>query len=679
MSVCLSFQTGSLHAAADCADERKDSIAETVVYGRHLLRQTGIFGSRIDSAALKRNISSSLAELLSYNSSVFIRQHGRASLSTISLRGTSASHTQILWNGLKLNSPMLGMADFSLIPAYFMDSATILHGTSSLQEVSGGLGGAVLLETGLPAGKGLAVKYIQGLGSWLTADEFLEAGYLGKRFGASVKILLSTSENDFRFTNMDKKTVSYDENMQITDSRHPVERNRNGEYRDFHVMPVLGWDFMKAGRLKLSVWYLDSWRELPPQTVDYGQPKDFINEQKEQSLRTTLQWVKDRKNGKTSLSAGYARTRLGYIYAFGNGNGPINLMTESTSKAGTMSFSAGHEQYFGTRCFLSADLSVCRHRISSTDRSAVPASGRLPGYDAVRTEISASVSLKWQALRILALSFTVREEMYGKDFSPLIPALNADLSVWDEWGLYIKASASMNYRYPTLNDLYFLPGGNPDLRPESGFSYDIGYSLSRSFPCGLSADASGGWFDSRINDWILWMPEGAKKNFWTPVNVMQVHAFGAEQSIRIRWQLNGSWELDLDSHYTWSPSRSSGSKDNPADRSSGKQLPYIPEHAASFTAGLSWKKWSAAWEWCWYSRRYTASDNSASVPPYIMNSLELGRDMRFRLAELSVGISIRNIFNEQYISVLSRPMPGINYELYLCITPDFKKISMKKR
>lgn len=28
-----------------------------------------------------------------------------------------------------------------------------------------------------------------------------------------------------------------------------------------------------------------------------------------------------------------------------------------------------------------------------------------------------------------------------------------------------KASIARNYRYPTLNDLYFKPGGNPDLRP----------------------------------------------------------------------------------------------------------------------------------------------------------------------------------------------------------------------
>lgn len=41
-----------------------------------------------------------------------------------------------------------------------------------------------------------------------------------------------------------------------------------------------------------------------------------------------------------------------------------------------------------------------------------------------------------------------------------------------------KASITRNYRFPTLNDLYFLPGGNPALNNESGFTYETGLSFS---------------------------------------------------------------------------------------------------------------------------------------------------------------------------------------------------------
>lgn len=36
--------------------------------------------------------------------------------------------------------------------------------------------------------------------------------------------------------------------------------------------------------------------------------------------------------------------------------------------------------------------------------------------------------------------------------------------------------------------------------------------------------------------------------------------------------------------------------------------------------------------------------------------------------------AVNNLFNEDYLSVLSRPMPGINFELFIGITPKFGKI-----
>ena len=94
---------------------------------------------------LHENIALSMADVLTFNTSIFIKQYGRATLSTVAFRGTSPSHTQVTWNGMRINSPMLGMTDFSMIPSYFIDDATLLHGTSSVNVTGGGLGGAVML------------------------------------------------------------------------------------------------------------------------------------------------------------------------------------------------------------------------------------------------------------------------------------------------------------------------------------------------------------------------------------------------------------------------------------------------------------------------------------------------------------------------------------------------------
>ena len=122
-------------------------IPEVAVYGNRPIKEIGTQQTKFDTLALKENISLSMADVLAFNSAIFVKSYGRATLSTVAFRGTSPSHTQVSWNGMKINNPMLGMTDFSMIPSYFIDDASLLHGTSSVNETGGGLGGAVKLST----------------------------------------------------------------------------------------------------------------------------------------------------------------------------------------------------------------------------------------------------------------------------------------------------------------------------------------------------------------------------------------------------------------------------------------------------------------------------------------------------------------------------------------------------
>ena len=114
---------------------------------------------------------------------------------------------------------------------------------------------------------------------------------------------------------------------------------------------------------------------------------------------------------------------------------------------------------------------------------------------------------------------------------------------------------------------------------------------------------------------------------------------------------------------------------SPADQSVGKQLPYVPRHSASMTARLSWRQWSFLYKWAWYSRRFTMSSNDISLtgnlPQYFMSNVSLERSLHFRPVDLQLKLAVNNLFNEEYLSVLSRPMPGINFEFFIGITPNF--------
>ena len=62
---------------------------------------------------------------------------------------------------------------------------------------------------------------------------------------------------------------------------------------------------------------------------------------------------------------------------------------------------------------------------------------------------------------------------------------------------------------------------------------------------------------------------------------------------------------------------------------------------------------------------------TGKLPEYFMSNITLEKGFNFKWADLSLKGTINNLFDEEYLSVLSRPMPGINFEIFLGITPKW--------
>ena len=652
-------------------------IPEVTVVGQRPMKEIGTQQTKFDSVVLKENIALSMADILTFNSSIFVKSYGRATLSTVSFRGTSPSHTQVTWNGMRINNPMLGMTDFSMIPSYFIDDASLLHGTSSVNETGGGLGGAVKMSTTPAQNKGFGLQYIQGFGSFKTFDEFLRLTYGDDHWQVSTRAVFSSSPNDYKYRNHDKKENIYDEDMNIIGQYYPVERNRSGSYRDFHLLQELYYNTGKGDRLGLNAWYINSNRELPMLTTDYGDEMAFDNRQREHTFRGILSWDHIRSNWKVAAKAGYIYTWMAYDYKRDVGNGTMAHMTRSRSKINTIYGQAEGEYYIGKKWLFTATLSAHQHIVESRDKNIILQEGNkgIVGYHKARFELSGAASVKWRPIERLGFSAVIREELCGLDWTPIIPAFFVDGVLSKVGNITAKASVSRNFRFPTLNDLYFLPGGNPDLRKESGWSYDAGLSFAVGRKGIYSLKGSASWFDSYINDWILWLP--TTKGFFSPRNIKDVHAYGVELQANLDVALSKEWQLSLDGTYSWTPSINQGEPISAADQSVGKQLPYVPRHSSTVTGRISWRSWSFLYKWCYYSERFTMSSNDISLtgklPEYFMSNISLEKLFSFRWADLSLKGTINNLFNEEYLSVLSRPMPGINFEIFVGITPKWGK------
>ena len=660
--------------AASWREKGVVTIREVPVWGRRPMKSIGVQETRLDSLILKENIALSIADVLTFNSPIFVKQYGRATLSTVSFRGTGPSHTQVTWNGMRINNPMLGMTDFSMIPSFFIDDASLLHGTSSVNETGGGLGGLVRLSTAPADIRGFGLQYIQGIGMFRTFDEFLRLEWGDEHWQVSTRAVYQSSANDFKYRNRDKKENIYDDEMNIVGSYYPTERNKSGAFDDVHVLQEVYYDTRRGDRFGLNAWYINSNRELPLLTTDYADDKQFENRQREHTLRSVLSWDHYRSDWKFAAKAGYIHTWMAYDYRKDPGSGIMNSITRSRNKVDTFYGQADGEYTPNGNWFFTAGISAHQHLVESIDKDIILQQGGkdIVGYDKGRIELSASVSAKWRPTERLGLSAVLREEMYGTKWAT-VPAFFADCQLSKRGNIVAKASVSRNHRFPTLNDLYFLPGGNPDLRSESGFSYEAGLSFAVGTENVYSLSGSASWYDQHIDDWILWL--STPKGFFSPRNIKQVHAYGVEMQASLAVIPARDWKLTMNGTFSWSPSINEGEPISPADQSVGKQLPYEPEFSATVTGRLTWRSWGLLYQFCYYSERYTMSSNditlSGRLTPYLMNNLSLDKAFALKWADLTLKGTVNNLFNEEYLSVTARPMPRMNVEFFIGIRPKW--------
>ena len=134
-----------------------------------------------------------------------------------------------------------------------------------------------------------------------------------------------------------------------------------------------------------------------------------------------------------------------------------------------------------------------------------------------------------RSLGRLSLSLGAREEFYGSD-SEFTPSVAAGFALHSGWKL--KASVSRGFRVPTYTDLYYTDPanqGNPNLKPESGWSYEGGLVWN---PGGRwKADATV--FHSRqsnVIDYVQQAPNGP----YIASNLEHLNFTGFEGAVHVR-------------------------------------------------------------------------------------------------------------------------------------------------
>lgn len=615
--------------------------------------------TKIDSIAMIKSLTSNLSELISQNTPIFIKEYGRGAMATASFRGTAPSHTQVLWNGISLSSPMMGMVDFSTIPVYFTDNVNLLHGSGSLSEKSGALGGVVKLENTTDWQNKFSGRLLTGIGSYGTKDEFFQINSGNKKIQSQTRAFYNYSDNDYQFVNkfianIDPQTGNY---------HYPTQRNINAAYKNYGLLQEFYLHPTSKSIIILRYWYQHNDRSLPRLLSNETGDNTNNNRQSENAHRSLAEWKYFGKKGTLILTSGANIQLTNYQLKNKVSGAEDQLVINADSKSASFILKASYKYQFSDNLSI---IGGANTEINNVRSQNSPQNGDVQSYNKQRQDNSINIQLSKSFSDKLSANLIVREDFIGGKFTPFIPSAGIEYHPFQNQGYFLKSNLARNYHQPSLNDLFYIPGGNPQLKPEEGLMADLsggyhGIIDNITFHVTLNS------YYSRINNWIIWLP--TPQGYWEPYNMKRVNASGIEFNTGISGKMH-SIDYHFNGNYAFSRSINRDDPRNWADESIGKQLPYIPVHSANFLANLSQSGYHLTWLWTFYSERFTTTSNDKTskldvLYPYFMNNLYIGKEIRLNSQKLDIELKIFNLFNEDYRTVLQHPMPGRNYSLLI--------------
>jgi outer membrane cobalamin receptor len=585
--------------------------------------------TEIDSITKANYITADLSELLSENSTAFIKTYGSGGIATIAFRGTEARHTSVLWNGFNINSPTLGLCDFALVPVNFSDKINIVSGSASSLFGTSAIGGIINLQNIPEFFSGVKLLYTGNAGSFGALENVLNADAGIKNFLSSTHIFYEQSKNDFPFKNF------YDQSQR----QLHANLNNTGVLQNFYYR------FNNSDVISSGIWYQVTDREIPPlMTV----PKSTA-EQKDSVLRIFVEYKKVIKKATFSIRTAYFDEYELYT------DPAFKIYAPYKNK----SYKAETEE-----------------RFHITDKLIVYAGGSLNQYNAdvkeyeniiTQNHFAAFTGLRYDFKNGLHITADARKDFTENKNPPVAPSAGIEKTIFQNHFI-LKAKGGKNFNLPGLNDLYWVPGGNPGLKPETGWSYEGGMEIHPLRKNNLTIEAT--CFSSLINDWIQWQPTAF--GYYSPKNLKQVYARGFESFFNYKsaWK---KFNFSFSGGYSFTKSTNQKSDQILGEETIGKQLIYIPEHVANVHASIAFKKFTLAYSHIYVGLRYTTSDNFLSLPSYHFANLRVEKNFILKKNVFGLFFKVNNLFGENYQVIAYRAMPGRNYSAGININLNFIK------
>jgi vitamin B12 transporter len=626
----LAFSFLSIYAFA----QKEVSLCEVTVKGikpeRFMIGQKIV---EVDSINLAQGRFSSLSDFMQFRSPAVFKSYGAGQLATVSFRGTSANHTALLWNGINVNFPSLGLTDFSTVPVSGFDQMTFQYGSAASCVGSDAVGGSIILRSSPQFDKktfsGLLAVRAETSENYSTQMAFKYHKNLNSNWKFAGKTLgyWSSFKNNFGTEPIkNRKGQSY--------NTEPTETQQMGLIQDFYLLKKNG------DLLSLNLWFTDNSLVIQPDIEAISQT----------TLTKANRILASYLIGKTMLKAGFVRDITDFTIA--ENEKPSHTQIDRYILKVEHDFSWIKDCSRGSNLKLGAETS---HYLGFVDGYGTEGKteNRFDIYALFRHQFNTNLST----------SLNLRQAFVTGFNPPFTPAFGLEYVVFQNKSrkITLPLNIGLSYRVPTLNERYWINLGNPNIKPETGFNKEIGVTWSENRNEHTFFNISSSVFHNLIDNWAYWnLAKGYRVE-----NLQSVLAKGFELDFEVKTKTANAF---INSKIQYAFTNSSQQKEFGAYTKDiiGKQLVYIPRHVVSSSSSVIYKNLTLSANQIFNSVRYVTFDHSGRpfLAYYILN---LVSSFHKKIDKNSFDVTLygNNITNTLYPNLKRNAMPMRSFAVSL--------------
>ena len=522
---------------------------------------------------------------------------GSAGISTLSMDGAPTRHTKILISGFDITNAQNGQVDLSQLPENFIQN--ISYNPYNISAFNnGGSEGSVNI---IPWNDQSSVYF--GIGSYGKQNYGLSLNLIKSRFDINFLAGKSRDEGDYKGYN----PITKKEEKRINNY---LER----EYFSLKMNGVISQSMFA----RLLYLYSNQSRGVAGQ-IWSPTPKSYRNDNFH-LLGLKFGWV-------SKLGAGFLQTTIRNSHDHYFSSPQFGFPYNSKHNVNTIRYKIAQNFNFLKYFKYAVSIQCNDDRLQSKDTG-----------DHSRISWIYSNSLKFHKLNINfipACQYNFSDGLYAEN------TWNYTLEYNYDWRFFhsIAFNHGLFFHYPSFNDLYWKPGGNPDLKPEetSSKSLDFQFSIFRN------KDLKILLFDKTSKNLIQWLPS---QSYWQPKNVKASFRRG----IKTIYSFSiGS--LSGFANYTYNINK---------DESTKKQLLYSPKHSAGLNLDYAINGWQLHYQIHFTDERITRYSwpSDIVIDKMIEHTIGISYDYQFKYGKISNSFLIENLTNEQYETIKGYPEPG---------------------